>query len=42
MHLRDHYRTGTPFLAVADASAAIDFYRDAFGSEVARRETPRQ
>jgi PhnB protein len=34
MDPREHYRTGTPFLAVTDASAAISFYRDAFDAEV--------
>ena len=38
MDLRDRYRTGTPFLAVADASAAIDFYRDAFDAAVRQLE----
>jgi PhnB protein len=37
MNLRDHYRTGTPFLAVTDASAAIGFYRNAFDAEVLLR-----
>jgi uncharacterized glyoxalase superfamily protein PhnB len=34
MDMLDHYRTGTPFLAVADATAAVAFYRSVFDAEV--------
>jgi PhnB protein len=37
MNVRDYYRTGTPFLAVSDAQAAIAFYRRAFDAEVLAR-----
>ncbi|GAA4223873.1 hypothetical protein GCM10022254_02080 [Actinomadura meridiana] len=37
MHLRDHYRSGTPFIAVHDALAALDFYRTAFDADVLAR-----
>ncbi|UQU62224.1 VOC family protein [Couchioplanes caeruleus] len=34
MDMLDLYRTGTPFLAVADAAAAVAFYRLAFDADV--------
>jgi PhnB protein len=35
------YHTATPYLVVADAARAIDFYKRAFGAtELARMETP--
>lgn len=41
MNLRDHYRSGTPFIAVHDAAAALAFYEAAFDAEVlARLEAP--
>lgn len=38
---RPGYRTVTPYLALDDAAAAIEFYKDAFGAtERGRMETP--
>ena len=36
-----HYRSGTPFIAVHDAPAALAFYQDAFGAQpLARLDAP--